>query len=424
MPRSWHGWSIPPGVYFRDVDDRLLRRDQIREGDRLESGRFEEPGRLSGIQDDGRHPGPLQPESDPASVESEAHKQVFAKVLEILKKEGLLKGKKIGVDASNIEANAAMRSIRRKIDGKRYEAYLKALAKQLVLKSRLKEDLSRFDPGVRQLVRTRTGRARPIRKPSATKMKDGRTHLAYKPEHAMDLETGAMVSAVIHPADHGDTDTMWETLAEASENLSTVEDATEDGEKILQEYVADKGYHTAQVLVDLEEVGIRSYISEPDRGRRKWKGKKKEQKSRRREQEPDEQRHNQGNPSRKRAEILERSFAHLLDSGGMRRALLRGQENIWEALPDSCLCLQPLPGHATAVPCGHAEGPGGPDKALFAPSIRSFLLRQTDNAICSDRNALAAAKTLYKSSILLSYVKCFRSPLHFFNGLLGRNLSP
>jgi len=162
-----------------------------------------------------------------------------------------------------------------------------------------------------------------------TKMKDGRTHLAYKAEHAMDLETGAMVSAVIHPADHGDTETMWETLAEASENLSTVEDATEDGEKILQEYVADKGYHSAQVLVDLEEVSIRSYISEPDRGRRKWKGKKKERKAvygNRSRMNRDKAKGLQ----RKRAEILERSFAHLLDTGGMRRALLRGQENIWK----------------------------------------------------------------------------------------------
>lgn len=158
-------------------------------------------------------------------------------------------------------------------------------------------------------------------------MKDGRTHLAYKPEHAMDLETGAMVSAVIHPADQGDTETMWETLAEASENLSAVEEDTEDGENILQEYVADKGYHSAQVLADLEEVGIRSYISEPDRGRQKWKGKKKEQKAVYRNRGRMKRQKAKG-LQRKRAEILERSFAHLLDSGGMRRVLLRGRENI------------------------------------------------------------------------------------------------
>ncbi len=126
----------------------------------------------------------------------EAHKEVFAKALEILKKEGLLKGKKIGMDAGNIEANAAMRSIRRKIDGKRYEAYLKALAKQSGLEEPTKEDLSRFDRG-------RPGKScsnKDWQSPTdpeakVTKMKDGRTHLAYKAEHSMDLETGAMVSA-------------------------------------------------------------------------------------------------------------------------------------------------------------------------------------------------------------------------------------
>jgi transposase len=257
----------------------------------------------------------------------EAHKQVFAKVLVILKKEGLLKGKKIGLDASNIEANAAMRSIRRKIDGKRYEAYLKALAKQSGLEEPTKEDLCRFDrgrPGKSCSNKDWESPTDPEAK--VTKMKDGRTHLAYKPEHSMDLETGAMVSAVIHPADQGDTETMWETLAEASENLSAVE---EDSESILEEYVADKGYHSAQVLVDLEEVGIRSYISEPDRGRRKWKGKKKEQKAVYGNRSRMKRQKAKG-LHRKRAEILERSFAHLLDSGGMRRALLRGRENIWK----------------------------------------------------------------------------------------------
>ena len=260
----------------------------------------------------------------------EAHKQVFAKVLEIVKKEGLLKGKKIGMDASNIEANAAMRSIRRKIDGKRYEACLKALAKQSGLEEPTKEDLSRFDRGRHGKSCSNKDWESPT-DPEAkvTKMMDGRTHLAYKAEHSMDLETGGMVSAVIHAADRGDTETMWETLAETSENLSTVEEITEDGESILEEYVADKGYHSGQVLVNLDEVAIRSYISEPDRGRRKWKGKKKEQRAAYGNRSRMKRQKAKGLP-RKRAEILERSFAHVLDSGGMRRVWLRGRENIWK----------------------------------------------------------------------------------------------
>lgn len=260
----------------------------------------------------------------------EAHKEVFAKVLEILRKEGLLKGKKIGLDASNIEANAAMRSIRRKIDGKRYEAYLKALAKQSGLEEPTKEELSRFDrrrPGKRCSNKDWESPTDP--EAQVTKRKDGRTHLAYKAEHSMDLETGAMVSAVIHPADHGDTQTMWETLAEASENLTAVEEVEGNAQNTLRECVADKGYHSGQVVADLEEVGIRSYISEPDRGRRTWKGKKKEQKAVYRNRIRMKRQKAKG-LQRKRAEILERSFAHLLDSGGMRRAWLRGRENLWK----------------------------------------------------------------------------------------------
>lgn len=260
----------------------------------------------------------------------EVHKRVFAKVVEILKKEGLLKGRKIGLDASNIEANAAMRSIRRKIDGKRYEAYLKGLAKQAGLEDASREDLSRFD-------RHRPDKGcsnKDWQSPSdpeakVCKMKDGRTRLGYKAEHCMDLETGAMVSAVIHPADQGDTQTMWETLGEAAEMLSTAGQAPEEGEGIVEECVADKGYHSAQVLVDLQETGIRSYISEPDRGRRRWKGKTRHQEAVYRNRARMGTRKAKGLQS-KRAEILERSFAHLLDTGGMRRAWLRGRLNIWK----------------------------------------------------------------------------------------------
>lgn len=322
--------SIPPGVYFRVLMIGYF------EGIKSERGIAWRVADSKSLEDFlGYKMTEGTPDHSSLSrirhrLSLEAHKQVFAKVLEILKKEGLLKGKQIGLDASNIEANAAMRSIRRKIDGKRYEAYLKALAKQSGLEEPTKEELSRFDRG-------RPGKScsnKDWQSPTdpeakVTKMKDGRTHLAYKAEHSMDLETGAMVSAVIHPADHGDTQTMWETLAEASENLSAVQEVAGNGENILQECVADKGYHSGQVVADLEEVGIRSYISEPDRGRRNWKGKKREQKAVYRNRTRMNREKAKG-LQRKRAEILERSFAHLLDTGGMRRAWLRGRENLWK----------------------------------------------------------------------------------------------
>ena len=320
--------SIPPGVYFR-----MLMIGYF-EGIKSERGiawKVADSKSLEGFL--GYKFTEATPDHSSLSrirdrLSLEAHKQVFAKVLEILKKEKLLKGKKIGLDASNIEANAAMRTIRRKIDGKRYEAYLKALAKQSGLEETTKEDLSRFD-------RNRPNKScsnKEWENPNdpetkVTKMKDGRTHFAYKAEHSMDLETGAMVSVVIHPADRGDTESAWETLAEAGENLNAVQEGCQDEEEILQECVADRGYHSGAVLQDLEQVGIRSYIAEPDRGRRKWKGKRMEQKAVYANRNRMKRAKAKG-LHRKRAELLERSFAHMLDSGGMRRVWLRGRENV------------------------------------------------------------------------------------------------
>ncbi len=156
-----------------------------------------------------------------------------------------------------------------------------------------------------------------------TKMKDGRTHLAHKAEHAVDLETGAVVAVTVQGADQGDTTTSVETLIEAAEQIETVVPDS-DGPK---EAVADKGYHSNQALVDLEAVGVRSYISEPDRGRRQWKDNPEARdavyRNRRRIGGARGKR-----LMRQRGELLERPFAHLYETGGMRRVRLRGHQNI------------------------------------------------------------------------------------------------
>jgi transposase len=151
--------------------------------------------------------------------------------------------------------------------------------------------------------------------------------LAHKAEHAVDLETGAIVGVTVQEADDGDTQTSIETLIEAAEQIEAVRP---DGEG-LEEVVGDKGYHSNQSLVDLEAVGLRSYISEPDRGRRNWK------------KNPDardavyrNRRRIRGARGlrllRLRGERLERPFAHLYDTGGMRRVYLRGHSNIRKRL--------------------------------------------------------------------------------------------
>jgi transposase len=171
--------------------------------------------------------------------------------------------------------------------------------------------------------------------PSAkiTKMKDGRTHLAHKAEHAIDAESGALVAVTVQGADRGDTTTMTVTLTEAQKHIEklsmkTTTCANEDG---LLEVVADKGYHSDRALIELEDLGLRSYICEPDRGRRNWKNNVAAQMAvyanRRR------MRGRRGVRLRQlRGERIERPFAHLYETGGMRRTHLRGHTNILKRL--------------------------------------------------------------------------------------------
>jgi transposase len=154
-------------------------------------------------------------------------------------------------------------------------------------------------------------------------MKDGRTHMAHKAEHAVDLDTGAVVAVTIQDANEGDTTTSRETLIEAAEQIEAVRPQS-DG---LKEVVGDKGYHSNESLVDLEAVGVRSYISEPDRRRRNWTKNPAAHdavyRNRRRIRGARGLR-----LLRLRRERLERPFAHLYETGGMRRVFLRGHENI------------------------------------------------------------------------------------------------
>ena len=159
-------------------------------------------------------------------------------------------------------------------------------------------------------------------------MKDGRTHLAHKAEHAVDLDTGAIVGVTVQGADEGDLQTSIETLIEAAEQVEAVQP---DGIGI-EDVVGDKGYHSNQSLVDLEAVGVRSYISEPDRGRRNWKKNPAARdaavyRNRRRIRGARGLR-----LLRLRGERLERPFAHLYGTGGMRRVHLRGHTNIRKRL--------------------------------------------------------------------------------------------
>jgi transposase len=271
-------------------------------------------------------------------IDLETHSQVFQWVLTLLAKEGLIEGKTIGVDATTLEANAALRSIIRRDTEETYEEFLTGLAQASGIETPTREDLAKVD-------RTRKNKASNKdwvnpHDPDAkiAKMKDGSTHLAYKAEHAVDLgegAVGAVVAVTLVGADQGDTATLMPTLGQAAENLQAVaadpEAAAQMDAERVREVVTDKGYHSNGSLLDLDESNTRSYVPEPDRGERDWEGKEEERKAvyanRRRIRGARGKR-----LLRRRGEFLERSFAHAYETGGMRRLHLRGRENILKRL--------------------------------------------------------------------------------------------
>ena len=260
-------------------------------------------------------------------IDLETHEAVFTWMLQRLAEAGLVKGKTVGIDATTLEANAALRSIVRLDTGETYQDFLRKLAQASGIETPTRADLARIDRK-RKKKGSNDDWTHP-HDPDAkiTKMKDGRTHLAHKAEHAVDLETGAIVGVTVQDADDGDAETSIETLITAAEQIEAV---LPEGDG-LREVVGDKGYHSNQSLVDLEAVGIRSYISEPDRGRRQWKKKPEARaavyRNRRRIRGARGLR-----LLRLRGERLERPFAHLYETGGMRRVHLRGHTNILKRL--------------------------------------------------------------------------------------------
>jgi transposase len=252
------------------------------------------------------------------------HERVFAHVLAIAHEKNLLKGKTIGVDSTTLEANAAMRAIVRKDTGEDYKTYLKRLAKEAGMENPTDEELVRFD---RKRKDKTTSNAEWESATDAdsriAKMKDGRTHLAYKAEHAVDLDSGLILAAGIHSADQGDAATLVDSLLRTQVNLVRAELEVE-----VEEVVADKGYHKAQTLAECVGWGVRTYIPELERKKRTWTDKPQSWRvataaNRRRVKGVRSKR-----LQKKRSEMVERSFAHVCETGGGRRTWLRGRTNV------------------------------------------------------------------------------------------------
>jgi transposase len=322
--------SLPPGRYFRVL---LLGYFEGIDSERGIAWRAADSLAVR----DFLHLGVDEPGPDHSTIsrtrrliDVETHRAVFTWVQQRLVEAGLLKGQTIGIDATTLEANAAMRSIVRRDTGEQYEAFLTRLAQESGIKTPTREALARFDRR-RKKKASNQDWAHPW-DPDAkiTKMKDGRTHLAHKAEHAIDLDTGAIVAVTLQGADQGDTTTIRDTTIAAAEQVEDAQAAV-DTPTTLDEVVADKGYHSNETMIDLRAVGLRSYVSEPDRGRRAWAEAPAAQApvyaNRRRLRGP------RGKAlGRLRGEYVERSFAHAYDTGGMRRTHLRRHPNILKRL--------------------------------------------------------------------------------------------
>jgi transposase len=312
--------SIPPGMYFR----------------MLFVGYFEGITSQRGIawrcQDslsirDFLGLGPTERSPDHSSMTVirkrlpfEIFEAVFRFVLECAQEHGLLKGKIVAVDATFLEASAAMKSIVRRDTGENWGEYIKRLAEEEGVENPSDEDARRLDRKRKKSVSNDEWVSETDPDSRIAKMKDGRTHLAYKAEHAVDLDTDLVVAASVYRADHSDYESAANTLDDANEHLAAV-----DEEIAIQEAVMDKGYHAVDTLVACEQRQVRTYI--PERrasGRRKWKDKPAGSEhafrgNRRRIRGP----RNAG-LQRRRSEFVERTFAHACESGGGRRSHLRG----------------------------------------------------------------------------------------------------
>lgn len=271
----------------------------------------------------------------------QVHEQVFAFILKVAHEKKLLSGGAVGVDSTTLEANAAMKSIVRKDTGEDWRAFVVRLMHEegVIEKDEepTDEEIRRFDRKRKKKVSNEEWKSKSDEDARITKMKDGRTHLAYKAEHVIDLETEIVVAAEIRYATDADHDTLVDSVLaaqahlDAAANLST--GSSEEGPEApippIKEVAADKGYHDTSTLELAEELELRTYIPERQAAHsRRWTDKPQSQKSAVLNNRRRVRREKSKNLQRLRSERLERSFAHVCDTGGSRRSWLRGLEKV------------------------------------------------------------------------------------------------
>src|SRR6516225_4114516 len=308
------GPSVAPGIYFRLLLVGYFEGIDSERGIAWRAADSLGPRKFLRISLDEQTPDHSTISRTRRLIDVETHRKVFFWVLGLLADRGLLKGKVVGVDATTLEANAAMRSIIRRDNGQAYEAFLTELAKKSGIATPSREDLARMDRKRKKKGSNQEWESATDPDARIAKMKDGSTHMAHKAEHAVDMESGAVIAVTLQAADQGDTTTIHQTLAEAGEAVAELiereaEQAPSAKPQVhlngITEIVADKGYHSGPTVVTLGQTALRTYIPEPKRGRRQWADKAEEQQAvyanRRRVQG-----HHGKHLLKKRGEVIER----------------------------------------------------------------------------------------------------------------------
>ena len=315
--------SIPPGVYFRMLFVGYFEGIDSQRGIAWRCADSLALREFLGVGLTGASPDHSSLTIIRQRLSAALHESVFALVLGIAREKKLLVGKTVGVDATLLEANAAMKSIVRKDTGEDYKAYLRRLAQEEGIENPSDDDLRKFDKN-RDGKKTSNDEWQSKTDPDSRimKMKDGRTHLSYKAEHAVDLESNLVVMATIQPGNRSDTQSLKQTTAEALVMMAAIEH-----EVVIEEIVADKGYHSNEAITSCTSIGLRTYASIKP-GRRRWRDKPDEVKDAVRGNDRRGRGRRGRALQRQRSERVERSFAHICETGGARRSWLSGFENV------------------------------------------------------------------------------------------------
>lgn len=318
--------GLAPGVYFRMLFIGYFEDISSQRGI---AWRCEDSRSLARFL--GFAPGESTPDHSTLSLTRQrlpmdVHALAFQLVLRAAQEHGLLKGKTLAIDATDLEANASMKSIVRRDNGDDWREYLRKLYEEETGQSDpTDEELRRFDKRRKKKVSNEQWASTTDPDARIGKMKDGRTHLKYKAENAIDLETEIIVAAEVYHGDEGDTLTIEDTLMTAQTHLREAETGCE-----VEEVVADKGYHSEASLDCLQNRWQqRTYVPESQRKQpRNWKDKPEGWQAAYRRNRRNTLGARGRRLQRLRSERVERTFAHLCETGGARRTWLRGLDKV------------------------------------------------------------------------------------------------